>query len=87
MVELFIYGQVCLFTKQLQKLVKFLCGSDDKESAYNVRDLGSIHGLERSPGKGNGNPCHYSCLGNPMDRRAWPATVHGVTKNRTQLSN
>ena len=42
MVELFIHGQVCLFTKQLQKLVKFLCGSDDKESAYNVRDLGSM---------------------------------------------
>ena len=65
MVELFIHGQVCLCTKQLQKLVKFLCGSDDKESAYNVRDLGSIHGLERSPGGGHGKPLHYSCLENP----------------------
>jgi len=41
----------------------------------------------RSPGEGNGNPLQYSCLGNPMDRGAWKATVHGVAKNWTQLSN
>ena len=43
-------------------------------------DLGSIPGLGRCPGEGNGNPLQYSCLGNPMDRGAWWATVHGVEK-------
>ena len=55
-------------------------GSAGKESACNVGDLGSIPGLGRSPGEGNGNPLQCSCLGNPMDREAWWATVHGVTK-------
>ena len=45
-------------------------GSDGKVSAYNVRDLGSIPGLGRSPGEGNGNPLQYSCLENPMDWRS-----------------
>ena len=58
----------------------FLCGSVGKESACNAGDLGSIPGLGRSPGEGNGNPLHYSCLGNPMDRGAWWATVHGVVR-------
>ena len=57
-------------------------GSDAKESAYNAGDLGSIPGLERSPGEGNGNPLQYSCLENSMDRGAWRATVHGVTDSR-----
>ena len=48
-------------------------------SAGNVGDTGLISGSGRSPGEGNGNPFHYSCLENPMDRRAWQATVHGVT--------
>ena len=56
-------------------------GSDGKESACNARDLGLILGLERSPGEGNGNPLQYSCLENHMDRGAWQATVHGVTKS------
>ena len=43
-------------------------------------DTGSIPGAERSPGKGNGSPFPYSCLGNPMDREAWQSTVHGVEK-------
>ena len=51
-----------------------------KESAYNAGDLGSIPGLERSPGEGNGNPLEYSCLENPMDRGAWQPTVHGVAR-------
>ena len=55
----------------------FSCGSAGKESACNAGDLGSIHGLERSPGEGNGNPLQYSCLENPMDREAWWATVQG----------
>ena len=61
-------------------------GSDDKESASNVGDPGSVPGLEWSPGKGNGNPFQYSHLKNPRDRGAWQATVHGVTKSQTQLS-
>ena len=47
-----------------------------------VRSLG-----QRSPGEGNGNPLEYSCLENPTDRGAWQATVHGVTKSRTRLSD
>ena len=58
-------------------------GSDGKESACNAGDLGSIPGLGRSPGGGHGNPLHYSCLENPMDRGAWWAIVHGVTKSQT----
>ena len=49
----------------------FLGGSDGKASAYNVGDLGSIPGLGRAPGEGNGNPLQYSCLENPMERGAW----------------
>ena len=60
--------------------VGLLGGSAGKESACNVVDLGSIPGLGRSPGEGNGNPLQDSCLGNPMDRGAWRATVYGVTK-------
>ena len=55
-------------------------GSDGKASACNAGDPGSIPGLGRSPGEGNGNSLQYSCLGNPMDRGACWATVHGVTK-------
>ena len=62
-------------------------GSDSKESACNAGDLGSVFGLERSPGEGNGNLLQNSCLENPMDRGAWRATVHGVAKNQTRLSN
>ena len=62
-------------------------GSDGKESACNVGDLGLIPGSGRSSGEGNGNPLQYSCLGNSMDRGAWQATVHGVTTSRTRLSN
>ena len=49
-------------------------------------DMDSIHGSGRSTGGGNGNPLQYSCLKNPMDRGAWWAAVHEVTKSRTQLS-
>ena len=50
------------------------------------RDAGSIPGSGRSPGEGHGNPLWYPCLENPMDRGAWRATVHRVTKSQTQLS-
>ena len=55
-------------------------------SAGDRRDTGSVPGSGRSPGEGNGNLLQYSCLENSMDRRAWQATVHGVTKSQTQLS-
>ena len=59
----------------------FLGGSDGKESACNVGDLGSIRGSGRSPEEENGNfPLQYSCLGNPINRGAWQATVHKVAK-------
>ena len=62
-------------------------GSDAKKSACNVRDPGSISGLGRSLGEGNGNPLQYSCLENPLDSGAWRVTVHGITKSWTWLSN
>ena len=62
-------------------------GSEVKVSACNVGDPGSIPESGRSPGEGNGNPLQYSCLGNPTDGGAWWATVHGVAKSRTRLSD
>ena len=61
--------------------------SDGKASACNVGDLGSIPGSGKSLGEGNGNPHQYSFLENPMDGGAWWATVHGVAKSRTRLSD
>ena len=57
------------------------------ESACIVGDLGSIPGPERSPGEGNVNPLQYSRLENHIDREAWQATVHGVAKSQTPLSD
>ena len=62
-------------------------GSNSKETACNAGDLGSILGLGRAPGERNGNPLKNSCLKNPMDRGAWWATVHEITKSPTQLSD
>ena len=56
-----------------------------KNPPANAGDMASIPGSGRSPREENGNPLLYSCLGNLMDRGAWQATVHGVTKSRTQL--
>jgi len=56
-------------------------------SAYNEGDLDSIPVSGRSPGEGNGKPLQYSCLENPIDGGAWYATVHGVAKSQTQLSD
>ena len=61
--------------------------SECKESTCNGGDLGLIPGLERSPGDGHGNPLQYPCLENPMDIGAWWATVHGVAKSWTRLSD
>ena len=68
-------------------IMGFPGGSEVKASACNAGELGSIPGLGISPAEGNGNPLQYSCLENPMDGGAWWATVHGVTKSRTQLSD
>ena len=75
------------FTSLFNVKVLFPGGSDGKASAYNAGDPGSIPGLGRSPGEGNGNPLESSCLGNPMDGGAWWATVHGVAKSWTGLSD
>ena len=55
-------------------------GSDGKESACNAGDPGSVPGLGRYPGEGNGNILQYSCLENPMGRGSWQAIVHGIAK-------
>ena len=62
-------------------------GSDSKESACSAGDLTSISGSGTSPGEGNGYLLQYSYLENSMDREAWWATVHGVAKSWTPLSN
>ena len=62
-------------------------GSDGKESACYMGDPGSVPGLGRSLGEGNGNPLQHSCLENPMDGGAWKATVRGVAEGRTRLSD
>ena len=69
------------------EIFSFPHSSVDKESAFNAGDPGLIPGLGRSPGEGNGNPLQYSCLKNPMDRVAWQATVHGVTRVGHDLEN
>ena len=62
-------------------------GSDGKESVCNAGDTGSIPGWGISSGEGNGNQLQYAWMENPMDRGAWLAAVHGITKSWTQLSN
>ena len=62
-------------------------GSDNKESACNAGDSGSIPRLGKSPEKGNGNPLQYSCLENSIDRGPWWAIVHGLTKSQIQVSD
>ena len=69
------------------KYMGFPGSSDGKESACKVGDLGSIPGLGRSPGERNSYPFQYSRLKNSMERGAWQATVHAVTKSQTQLSD
>ena len=65
----------------------FLGSSNRKESVCNAGDRGSIPGSGRSPGERHSNPLQYSCLENSVDREAWWATVHGLTKSRTPLSD
>ena len=74
-------------TMEVYRLKDFPGISAGKESACNSGDPGLISGSGRTPGEGNGNPLQYSCLKNPMDGGAWQATVYGVTKDQTRLSN
>ena len=67
--------------------ILFPGGSVVKNLPATAEDIGLIPGLGRSPGEGNDNPLQYSCLEDPMDRGAWRATVHRVTKSQTQLSD
>ena len=83
----FIFQFTDLFFCFRYSVIGFPGGSEVKASACNAGDLGSNPGSGRSPGEGNGNPLQYSCLENPMDSRAWWATVHGVAKSRTRLSD
>ena len=66
-------------------MLSFPGGSNSKESTCSAKDPGLTPGLARSPGEGKCNPLQYSCLKTPMDRGAWWATVHGVTKSQTRL--
>ena len=78
------------FKQEIMNLIGLPCRLSSKESACQCRRY-RRHRFNprpgRSPGEGKGNPLQYSCLGNPLDRGAWWATVHGVTKSQTQLSN
>ena len=77
---------LCYIPLCIVPLLTSLVAQTVKASAYNARDPGLIPGWGRSPGEGNGNPLQFSCLENPMDREAWQATVHEVTKSQIQLS-
>ena len=68
-------------------LPRWLSGKECTPNAGYAGHMSLILGSGRSPGGGNGNPLQYSCLENPVDRGGWQATVHGVAKSRTQLSN
>ena len=78
-----MYTSPNLIYSLLCTLQGFPGGLEGKASACNAGDLGSIPESGSFPGEGNGNPLQYSCLENPMDRAAWWATVHGVTKSQT----
>ena len=77
-------ARVCLIESILSK--GFLDGSVVENLPVHTGDLSSIPGLGRSLGVGNSNPLQYSCLGNPMDRGAWQATVHGLQRVRHDLA-
>ena len=77
----------CVISHSPQCILGFPRGSVVKNLSANAGDSGSIPNLGRSPGGGNGHPLEYSCLEKPMDRGAWWATVHGVIKSQTQVSD
>ena len=80
-----MFDQICMFKVTIHP-VGFPGSSDGKESTCNAEDPGSIPGLGRSPGEGQGNPLTLAWR-IPMDRGAWQATIHGVAKSQTRLSD
>ena len=78
-----VFSSICPLTT----LKSLSCSSNGKESACDAGDQGSIPGLGRPSGEGNGNPLRYSCLENSMNGGIWQATVPGVTKSQTWLSD
>ena len=74
--------KVSLYIVVIRPILGLQGGSVVKNLPVNAGDTGSIPGSGRSSGGGNSSPLQYSCLGNPIDREAWWATVHGVTKSR-----
>ena len=74
-----------LFIYTTMLFVDFPGGSGVKNLPANAADTGSIPGLRRSPGEGTGKPLQYSCLGNPMNREAWRATVHGIARESDMM--
>ena len=83
---LFLHALIVLFLLS-NRILGFPGSSDGKETACSAGDLGSIPGVGRSPGEGNGNPLQYSGLENPTDRGAWRAAVSGVAKSPVGLSD
>ena len=81
------FSLVTMFATQSVYVPMLPWGLDGKESVCSAGDPGLIPGLGRSPGEGNGNPLQYSCLANSMDRGAWWAAVHRVTRNWIHLSD
>ena len=81
-----IINQFYLFCNSYNGIWALPGGSDGKEYACNAGDLGSIPGLGRFPGEGNGYPVQYSCLENPLERGGWQVTVHRIVKNQTCLN-
>ena len=82
--------QIHILMYLMKKFILFFSGGFPGGSVVKnplVGDMGSIPGLRRSPGEGNGNSLQYPCLGNPMDRGAWRAMVHGVAKSQTRLTD
>ena len=84
--SVFFFCPTCFYLL-IYLLLGFCGASDGKESTCNAGDLSLIPRSWIFPGEGNGNPLHYSCLRNSMDRGAWWTLVHGVAKSRTQLSD
>ena len=77
----FMDKHIYIWASQVALVVKNL-----PANAGDIRDASSIPGLGRTPGEENGNPLQYSCLENSMDRGAWQATIHGVTRSQTPLA-
>ena len=86
-IYIYIYTHTHIYIHAYIYIYGFSCSSVCKESACSAGDPGSIPGLGKSPGEGNGDPLQYPCLENLTDRGAWWAAVHGFTKSQARLSD